>query len=141
MDRFFELVKTQADWNPSFISAKSLKTMGIAPSKEKATIACLDFLGIVNTQGVPTDNFQKLRNDFQPTLRRLVRSAYSEIFETVPASLITQEGLVRFFVESGYSKDTAEYQAVLLVWLCQQSGVDLPSAQATLPRSRFQTST
>jgi hypothetical protein len=41
---------------------------------------------------------------------------------------------VNFF---GTTPETAEYQAKLFVWLCEQAGIELPNVEKRFHRSRF----
>jgi hypothetical protein len=137
LEEIFKLIREEKDWNPSVMNVSTLKNLGIAPSKESPTVHTLKFLGILGEGGVPTDVFQKLRQDFQPTLAVQVRKAYKTIFDQIPLSRITQESLVKFFVGEGYVEDTAEYQGALFVQLCKSAGIVLPNAPESFKRARF----
>lgn len=137
MGRIFELIRDQKSWKPREITKKTLKTLNIAPSKEAATLSALRFLSIVDEYGRPTKLFDELREAFKSTLRRAVLNAYNDVFDQIPIDLISQDTLVKFFALSGYSEDTAEYQGVLFVYLCNQGGIDLPNASVTFRRARF----
>ncbi len=137
INEFWDLLKNEINWKPNCIDKNTFKTLGIAKSKEGNTIYALEFLGIINQNGIPTDEFQGLRNNFQKTLEKLVRKSYSEVFETIPASRMNQATLVKFFVVRKYSEDTAEYQAKLFVKLCQDANIDLPNVEGNFQRARF----
>src|SRR3990172_13285314 len=133
----FELIRSEPTWRPDPIDKDTLAALGIATGKETNALYAFRFLDVIDEAGSPTKNFDSLRSDFQPTLRRLVRSSYAKLFQTVPASRITQASLVRFFRTGGYSEETAEYQAKLFVNLCREAGIDLPSAETRFKRARF----
>jgi hypothetical protein len=137
MRAFFELLRAEPDWRPDPVDVDTLKSLGIAVGKERNTLFALEFLGVINTQGSPTKDFDGLRADYQPTLRKLVRSGYAKLFQTIPTSRANQATLVRFFRTNGYSEETAEYQAKLFVYVCKEAAINLPIAETTFKRSRF----
>jgi hypothetical protein len=133
----FKLIQEEVNWKPNSISVATLKTLGIAPSKETTVIHCLKFLGILDNVGKPTDIFSQLRHNFQPVLKETVLKSYQEIFDQIPVSRINQQTLVNFFGEIGYKEDTAEYQGALFVYLCKTAEIDLPNAPESFVRARF----
>ncbi len=137
MEELFKLIQEEKNWNPNSISVTTLKTLGIAPSKESSVIHCLKFLGILDSNGAPTDVFSKLRQNFPSVLKECVLKSYQEIFNQIPVSRINQQTLVNFFGESGYKEDTAEYQGALFVYLCKTAGIELPNASLSFKRARF----
>lgn len=137
IEEIFKLIREEQNWNPSAINISTLKNLGIAPSKESLTVQSLKFLDILNEDGVPTEVFQRLRHEFQPTLERQIQQAYKTIFDQIPVGRINQESLVKFFVREGYVEDTAEYQGALFVQLCKTAGINLPNASESFKRARF----
>ncbi len=134
MNRFIEILRTDQEWKPDVISIDLLKTLEIAPSKERETVYTLKFLGIIGGDGVPTKEFDNLRQDYQGTMKRLVSEKYRELFKQIPSGMVNQSRLVKFF---GMAADTSEYQAKLFAWLCEQSGIELPNLEKNFHRSRF----
>jgi hypothetical protein len=130
---FMEFVR-EPNWKPEKIDAELLKRLGIAKGKEREAIHALTFLGLVSEGGTPTHEIDNLKQDYQGTLKRLVEEKYTELFNLIPARLANQERLVKFF---GTSVDTAEYQAKLFVWFCNQSGIELPNVEEHFHRARF----
>src|SRR5687768_7791709 len=92
------------------------------------------FLGVIDNAGVPTEEFDNLKKDYQPTLRRLVQEKYSELLSFFPLAKINQARLVSYF---GQPVETAEYQAKFFVWLCEQAGIELPNVEKKFHRARF----
>ena len=121
-------------WKPDIVNVHVLKTLYIAPSKERETVYALKFLGIIADDGTPTDQFDNLKQDYQGTMRKLVLEKYKELFKLIPASMVEQKRLVKFF---GLSPDTSEYQAKLFAWFCDQAGIELPNLEKHFHRSRF----
>lgn len=137
MREFLGLVREEADWNPARISKGTFKTLGMARGKETNALFALRFLGIINDEGEPTEEFRNLRQDFSGTLSRLVMSSYESLFNMVPKSRMNQTILVNFFTQQGYSEETAEYQAKLFVELCKDAGIELPNVEDAFKRARF----
>lgn len=121
-------------WKPPKIDANLMKKLAIAKGKEREAVNTLLFLGIIDEKGVPTSIFDELKSEFRPTLARVVREKYSDIFTLIPLRMANQQRLVNFFETA---VDTAEYQAMLFVWLCEQAGIDLPNVEKKFHRARF----
>lgn len=138
MDEFFYLVQNEPDWKPSPINVSTFKALGIARGKESNAIFALIFLGILDRNEIPTDEFDRLRSDFQGTINKLTRIAYQQLYEIIPVSRMNQQTLVNFFMTNGYSEETAEYQAKLFVQLCNYGKIELPNVKKTFHRARFQ---
>ena len=133
MQEFMDYVQDPV-WKPSPIDVSLLKKMGNSKGKEDLAIKALRFLGIIDNAGVPTQEFDKLKKDYQPTLRRLVQEKYSELLSLFPVSKINRTRLVSYF---GEPVETAEYQAKFFVWLCEQAGIELPKVEKKFHRARF----
>ena len=67
-------------------------------------------------------------------MNRLVRAGYADLFSLIPPRLATQSRLLTFF---GKPVETAEYQAKLFAWLCEQAGIELPNVEQNFHRARF----
>jgi hypothetical protein len=137
---FFNVLTTEKEWRPDPLTSGTLATLGIAPSKESNLINLLKFLGVIDSAGHPTEEFDNLRNDFQATLSLLVKKGYAKLISTIPATLMTQQTLVKFFMQNGYSEDTAEYQGMLFVGLCKDAGIIFPNVKESFTRARFKRS-
>lgn len=137
LHEFFEIVRDELTWKPDRITIDTFKTLGLARGKEANALFALKFLGIIDAEGSPTANFDKLRNEYQPTLEVLVRASYDKLFKIIPIGRINQRSLVSYFMTHGYSEETAEYQAKLFVDLCHESQIQLPNVEANFKRARF----
>jgi hypothetical protein len=91
-------------------------------------------VGIIDSAGVPTEEFENLKWDYQRTLKRLVQEKYSELLSLFPLAKIDQKRLVSYF---GNPVETAEYQAKFFVWLCEQASIELPNVEKKFHRARF----
>lgn len=136
MSQIMEAIRSP-DWNPLRIDVALIETLNVARSKESEAVKTLRFLDLIDEQGVPSEEFQALRHDYQPTLNRIVRENYAPILQQIPSKLITQQSVVKFFMRAGYVEDTAEYQGMLFGWLCREAGIDLPNLPTSFTRARF----
>jgi hypothetical protein len=130
----FMIFVQEPEWKPSKVDVDLMKKLDIAKGRESETAAAIRFLGIVDEDNVPTAEFDKLKLEYQSTLRKLVQSKYTELFNILPLRMINQKRLVSFF---GPPVETAEYQAKLFVWLCEQAEIELPSVEKRFHRARF----
>src|SRR5215212_2801709 len=89
MQEFMDYVQ-DPNWKPSPIDVSLLKKMGNSKGKEDLAIKALRFLGIIDNAGVPTEEFDNLKKDYQPTLSRLVQEKYSELLSLFPPAKIDQ---------------------------------------------------
>ena len=137
IQQFFEVLLDEKDWRPDPLDKKVFETLDLAPSKESVLVGALKFIGIIDLDGSPTKEFDELRSNFKPTLKRLVLASYKNLFSTVPRKLIKQKTLVTFFMQQGFSKDTAEYAGKLFVSLCRDAGIELPNAPEKFARARY----
>ncbi len=138
MREIFWIIRDDSEWKPESINAATLKTLEFAKGRETESVFALKFLGVIDEDGKPTAEFDELRKDFHETLAKLTTRSYSELFDTIPKKMIRQNTLVNFFIQEGYSRDTAEYQAKLFAWLCEEAKIELPSIEARFKRARFE---
>ena len=124
----------EPNWRPAAVNIELLKRLGMAKGKEREAVNALKFLGVIDDECLPSGEFDNLKKNYQDTLKKLVILKYEELFNLIPTKLINQSRLVNFF---GGPVDTAEYQAELFVWLCKQSGIELPSMESTIHRARY----
>lgn len=133
LEEFMNFVH-EPEWRPEKIDADMFKKLDMAKGKEGLAVHALKFLGIVDSDGVPTSEFDNLKQDYQVTMRRLVEEKYGSLFKILPSRMINQARLVKFF---GPPIETAEYQAKLFVWFCQQANITLPNVEGKFHRARF----
>jgi hypothetical protein len=134
MKEFMEDYVKDPIWRQSPINVPLLVKMGNSKGKEALTVKALHFLGIIDNAGLPTEEFDNLKKDYQPTLRRLVQEKYSELLSLFPPAKINRDKLVSYF---GKPVETAEYQGKFFVWLCEQAGIELPNVEKKFHRARF----
>lgn len=100
-----------------------VKKLGIAPNNEPKLPSALRFLGIIDGAGCPTKEFGELKNNYQATLKRLLKEKYAELFDVIPADMATRKRLKNFFGK----KQTDERRASFFIWLCKQAEIELPN--------------
>ena len=133
MDQFMAFVREPL-WRPAKLDAGLLRTLDIARGKENEAITALRFLGIIDEAGAPTAVFDELKEDYQGTMRLQVQAAYADVFAVLPPKMVNQTRLVKIM---GGPIDTAEYQAKLFVWMCEQAGIEVPNVEKKFHRARF----
>lgn len=133
LNEFMAFAK-EPDWKPVKIDIELFRKLGLAKGKEGEAVYTLHFLGLIDDASVPTSDFVALKQDYQSTMKRLVEAKYAELFSLIPPRLANQMRLVNFF---GLPVETAEYRAKLFVWLCEQSGIELPNVEKHFHRARF----
>ncbi|RJP47828.1 MAG: hypothetical protein C4583_15870 [Anaerolineaceae bacterium] len=124
----------EPDWKPEIIDAQLLKRLGMAKGREGETVFALQFIGVIDEAGIPTTEFDNLKNEYSTTLSRLIKENYRELFKLLPVRMMNQEKLVNFF---GEPIESAEYKAKFFVWLCEQAGINLPNVETKFHRARF----
>lgn len=133
MGEFMTFVQ-EPGWKPSKVDIALMKKLDMAKGKEGEAVYALKFLGAIDEEGQPTQEFDNLKQDYQGTMKRLVQEKYAEVFSLIPARLANQARLVKFF---GEPVETAEYRAKLFVWCCEQAGIELPNVEKQFHRARF----
>jgi len=133
MMEFMEFAR-EPGWMQEKIDIGLLKKLSVAKGKEGLVVAALRFLGIIDNAGKPTAELDELQKDYQTTMRRLVHEKYADLFKLIPARMVNQKRLVNFF---GPPVETAEYQAKLFVWFCEQADIELPIVEKRFHRARF----
>jgi hypothetical protein len=121
-------------WRPTKIDVSLMRKLAIARGKEHEAINTMLFLGIIDESGAPTATFNELKSEYQATLSRIVHEKYADLFSLIPPRMVNQQRLVNFFETT---PETAEYQAKLFVWLCEQADIQLPNVEKRFHRSRF----
>lgn len=124
----------EPDWKPEKIDGNLMKKLGMAKGRENEAVYALQFLGVIDSSGIPTIEFDNLKSDYKATFNRLVKNSYKELFSLLPPRMINQSKLVKFF---GQPAETAEYKAKLFSWFCEQAGIEIPNLEKKFHRARF----
>jgi len=133
LEEFMNFVH-EPNWKPAKIDANLLKKLDMAKGKEGLAVYAIKFLGLIDSEGAPTSEFDNLKQDYQGTMRRLVEEKYADLLNLLPFRMINESRLVKFF---GPPIETAEYQSKLFVWFCQQANIELPAVEHRFHRARF----
>jgi hypothetical protein len=72
---------------PSPLTIKSIQRVNVSESLASRTVKTFQILGLIDQQGMPTQQFEKLRRastaEFKPELIALLKSVYADVFEVV----------------------------------------------------------
>jgi hypothetical protein len=132
---------------PATVTTDTIKKLGIAPNNESYIINTLKFLGVIDDEGnkskLAGSIFSKHEDtEFNQEFSKLVRSAYSELFDLYQDQSWTldQGKLISFFRESAQSTDSVgRHQANTFQALATLSGYGEPPkverTRAPKPRS------
>lgn len=126
MSQFFRTVRGINP--PDRVDAKFLRIHGIGPRNEWSVVHAVRFLGLVDDEGIPTENFTSIQVKgaaFQDNLKTLIGAAYADLFNTFGALPEDKQKLQNFFVEN-YSPATAKKATVCFIGLCREAGMELP---------------
>jgi hypothetical protein len=110
-----------------------LRQNGIAPYNEYKVVNALKFLGLVGEDGTLTDKGKLLRlrgPAYQQHLKRVVQSAYSELFEHVSIGSATRDDIHNFFVANrGLSPEMARKATRFFLELCELADIRAGTAE------------
>lgn len=109
-------------WKPQ-LNTELVKKLGIATNNEGKVLGALRFLDLIDEAGSPTTKFDELKKKYGPTLKRLTRAKYADLFNIIPREMITRQRLKTYF---GKPAQGAERRARFFIWLCDQAGIRLP---------------
>jgi len=92
---------------PAKVESKTVKKLGLAPQNESYVINALQFIGVIDEKGTPTEKakavFSKHKDEeFQEAFSDLVKDAYSELFDLRGDAAwgLSKEDLITFFREN-----------------------------------------
>jgi Family of unknown function (DUF5343) len=114
----------QPDWKMP-VNVKLVEKLKIATNNEPKVVGALRFLGVIDTDGIPTGEFDALKKNYKPTLKRLVQEKYADLLTILPPRMMTLKRLKGFFGD----KQTDERRVRFFVWLCQEAGIELPNLE------------
>jgi len=81
---------------PTPLTVESIQRVGVSESLAPRTVQTFKLLGLIDDEGKPTEQFERLRRvptpEFKPALVEVLRTAYAPVFEIVePAGATYQE--------------------------------------------------
>lgn len=122
---FFERIQTIAEPKPDKkVDSGWVGNYGFKTAHPAAIPSMLHWLGVINDEGVSTGVWNDLRVDAtrQATLGRLVKEAYSAVFEAVIVETAAAKDIRGAFV-SAYSIGDPGRQINCFLALCEQAGI------------------
>lgn len=127
MAEMMEFVR-RPGWRQPVLNAAVVKRMNVATNNEAKVVAALRFLGIIDDIGAPTSEFDALKENYKPTLKRLIETHYRELFDILPSEMLTRRKLNNFFRERHQSatNQVPERRSRLFIWFCKEAGIELP---------------
>ncbi len=84
LDEFMNFVH-EPEWKPDKVDTDLLRKLDMAKGKEGLAIHAIKFLGIIDSEGIPTVEFDNLKQDYQGTMKRLVEDKYASLFKILPS--------------------------------------------------------
>jgi hypothetical protein len=110
---------------PDKITQEHLVSVGFKSKNDRAIVPTLKFLKIIDTSGVPTQDYKQLRNrgEFRQTLGRLVRENYSSLFQVYPDAYIKDVNTLKDFFATHTSGGEATLRNIVQTFqaLCELS--------------------
>ncbi|HEX5369547.1 MAG TPA: DUF5343 domain-containing protein [Dehalococcoidia bacterium] len=126
VDAFFERVETIGEPKPpKKVDSSWVATYGFQTAHPSAIPSMLRWLNIINDEGESTGVWNELRVDSkrQGTLQRLVKEAYSAVFDEVDVEKAAQRDLRGAFV-SAYSIGVPNRHINCFLALCRHAGIE-----------------
>jgi len=123
---------------PATVTSETVKKFGLAPQNESYIINALQFIGIIDQEGKRTgqghDVFVLGNDEFPKAFEGLLRSAYSDLFETrgEEAWTMTKPQLTGYFRATDKTSEIiGSRQAGVFIMLRALAGHELPGETAT----------
>lgn len=116
---------------PEQITKEWMTKIGLSPNLFTLNLRALQFLGLVDESGYPTDAARRLRtapsDEYHKVLEQIVRSAYKPIFEVVEPTTAS-----RTQVDDAFRHEKPEAQRARMVafflGMCREAGITLQEA-------------
>lgn len=122
---------------PEKVDIDRLQDYGVSPGNAPALLSALKFLGLLDSQGVPTEDFRAIQTtgaEFCQNLEQVVRRAYADVFDRFDVATAERE-LIRNYFARRYSVSQAESATAVFTDLCGQAEIPLSGAlQGAVPR-------
>jgi hypothetical protein len=123
IDSFFKLVENKKA--PPVVDTAWAKSLDLEASRPSSVPKLLNWLGVIDAQGEPDkDRWDSIRHvDTRPeALERLIRDAYSDLFDATEAERETREQLRREFARV-YDLGNADERVTCFLKLCEVAGM------------------
>ncbi|MBI2906559.1 MAG: DUF5343 domain-containing protein [Chloroflexi bacterium] len=124
---------------PAKIDGEYLRANKIAPGNEYKVVGALQFLGLIDEDGRPTEKCRLLKTQGPPhmlALQQIVRGAYRDLFDKISPREATREQIYNHFVaDLGMGAEMASKATRFLVGLCHLAQIDLAAAPSLRPKT------
>ena len=118
--------------NPARVDEALLRVHGIAPHNEYKVVGALRYLGVIDEHGVPTAKSRLLKTRgaaFKLHLQDIIRTAYADLFASIPAGEATREKIYNYFVtEVGLAGEMATKASRFFIEICRLAEINLGPA-------------
>jgi len=98
LDGFFKKVKSVNI--PDKLTVMTLKGWGVAEKQEHPLLSALRFLGLVDDEGTPLPNFQRIQvigEEFKSNLKEIIEESYSDLFKELKVEQSSYQDFLNFF--------------------------------------------
>lgn len=116
--------------DPNRVDEAFLRTHQIAPNNEYKVIGALEYLGLIDEIGRPTEKSRLLKTRggaFVLNLQRVVRDGYADLFRGLDMKQATQEDIYNYFVTThGLGSEMAIKATRFFTQFCRFAEIDLP---------------
>lgn len=116
--------------DPHRVDEAFLRSHQIAPNNEYKVIGALEFLGLIDELGRPTEKSRLLKTRggaFILNLQRVVREGYADLFRSLDMKQATQEDIYNYFVTvQGLGSEMAIKATRFFTQFCRFAEIDLP---------------
>ena len=123
---------------PATVTSDTVKKFGLAPQNESYIINALQFIGIIDQEGKRTEQGHEIfvlgQDDFPKAFEGLLKSAYSDLFETrgEDAWTMTKAQLTGYFRATDKTSEIiGSRQASVFIMFRALAGHDQPGEVAT----------
>jgi hypothetical protein len=130
LNRLFERMRTIGD--PGTIDSKWVTSFNLASSQPEGVVAALKWLGVIEKDGSSTGVWNEIRASKAETLKRLMETAYADIFSRVDVEEASREDLEGAFISAYDSGSTAKLIKCFLA-LCEHAGIETKVEQHRSP--------
>lgn len=129
---------------PQKITSDTVKKLGLAPNNESHVINALQFIGLINEEGLKTEQAGKVfshhkNEDFERALSTLVKEAYSSLFDLHGENTwkLETDDLITFFRQSDQTSDAIgkRQAATFKVFTAVSGYAELPTARVGKTKS------
>lgn len=121
--------------DPPRVDEAFLRAHQIAPNNEYKVIGALQFLGLIDDLGRPTEKSRLLKTRggaFILNLQTIVRDAYGDLFQELDLKQATREDIYNYFVtRANLGSEMATKSTRFFTQICRFAEIDIPFAQPT----------